>query len=69
MTALALIQGLPGGPYRLTITEPPDAPPSFSGDAMCTCDGAAHWHFVTAAPSLDELVAELLARHLQGTPS
>jgi hypothetical protein len=72
MADLVLVQGLPGGPYRLTITESCDGSSSFLASEMCACPvagGAPHWHEVASAASFADLVIALLDLHLQGTRS
>jgi hypothetical protein len=70
---LVLIQGLPGGPYQLHITEACNGDRSFSASEMCTCpvDGdAPHWHRVLDdRPCLTDLFTDLLTRYLQGVSS
>jgi hypothetical protein len=69
---LVLVQGLPGGPYRLDLTETPTGGCTFAAAEMCACPakgGAPHWHDVTAAESLADLFVALLTRYLQGAPS
>jgi hypothetical protein len=66
MTDLTLITGLPGGPYRLTIFEPPHGARVFCAAEMCTCphDGGPHWHPIVDATSLADLFTDLLVRFL-----
>jgi hypothetical protein len=62
---LALITGLPGGPYRLTITTAADGQRWFSAAEACACEPGGHWHEVVDAPTWQQLVHELLERFLR----
>jgi hypothetical protein len=68
---LVLIQGLPGGPYRLDVVDLDDGGHRFIAGEMCVCDRAAwlfghgpHWHDITAADCLTDLFTDLLTRYL-----
>ena len=59
---LVLIQGLPGGAYRLEVAEGCDGGQRFTGSEMCACgavDGP-HWHDITSASTLADLFVALL---------
>jgi hypothetical protein len=64
-----LIVTLPGGPYRVDA-----APgPTFTASEICLCPSTTgpHWHELglPAAGSITDLMADLLARFLEGAPS
>lgn len=63
MPDLVLIQ-LPGGPFRLTITES-GGQRWFTAAEACPCEPGGHWHPVETAPSWHELVHDLLERFLR----
>lgn len=68
---LVLIQ-LPGGPYRLDITECPEGGRYFEAAEMCVCEAedGPHWHRLPgAAPTVTDLMADLLGRFLSGVAS
>lgn len=64
---LVLIDGLPGGPYRLAVRTDADGTPELMAMAMCMCTattgpsaGGPHWCPRASADTLPELYSELL---------
>jgi hypothetical protein len=67
MVELPLIH-LPGGPYRLTITETVNGV-WWTAAEPCPCVAGGHWHDVADSPSWLGLVQDLLVHHLEGATS
>jgi hypothetical protein len=62
---LVLIE-LPGGPFRLTITDV-DGERWFTAAEACPCTAGGHWHDVADAPTWHGLLHDLLTRFLTST--